>query len=201
MLLISLLELAPGAAARVGWASVLIWAGAGAALFGALHWLVPHVHLFAEHPGGRGRALRAAHLVALGLVLHDVPEGFAMANAFLATPELGVMVALGIAAHNIPEEFVIAAPAVAAKDRRVLFGAALLSALAEPVGAVLGLAAAGGWPLLVPDFMALTAGAMVFISLHELIPLAAVYRRPGAFLRGAVLGVAVYGALLWIVPV
>jgi ZIP family zinc transporter len=201
MLLIAVLELAPGAAASVGWASVLIWGGAGVALFAALHWLIPHAHLFAEHPGGRGRALRAAHLVALGLVLHDLPEGFAMANAYLTTPALGVMVALSIAAHNIPEEFAIAAPAVAAKDRRLLFGAALLSALAEPVGAVLGLVAAGWWPLLAPNFMALAAGAMVFISLHELVPLAAAYGQPGAFVGGAVLSVAVYGMLLWTVPV
>lgn len=50
--------------------------------------------------------------------------------------------------------------------------AALVSALAEPVGAVAGLLAVGFRPGLVPVFMGCAAGAMIFVSVHELIPMA-----------------------------
>jgi ZIP family zinc transporter len=48
--------------------------------------------------------------VALELILHDVPEGFVMAYAYVASPALGVLVALAIALHNLPEEFAMAVP-------------------------------------------------------------------------------------------
>jgi zinc transporter, ZIP family len=80
--------------------------------------------------------IRSAYLVALGLIPHDVPEGFAMANAYVASPALGALVALAIAPHNFPEEFAMAVPAVALRNKRFLFRAALCSALAEPLGAL-----------------------------------------------------------------
>jgi ZIP family zinc transporter len=90
------------------------------------------------------RALvKSVYLVVYGLVLHDVPEGFAMANAYVASPALGLLVALAIALHKLPEEFAMAVPAVMLKSKGFLFGAALLSALAEPLGAIIGLIAVG----------------------------------------------------------
>jgi hypothetical protein len=46
-----------------------------------------------------------------------------------------------IALHNLPEELAMAVPATALRSKRFLMGAAMLSALAEPVGAVIGLLA------------------------------------------------------------
>jgi zinc transporter, ZIP family len=87
--------------------------------------------------------MASAYLVAVGLILHDVPEGFAMANAYIASPSLGVLIGLAIALHNLPKEFAMAVPAVTLRSRRFLFGAALLSTLAEPMGAIIGLVAVG----------------------------------------------------------
>jgi hypothetical protein len=122
--------------------------------------------------------------VVVALVLHDVPEGFAMANAYVVT-RLGILVALAMALHNLPEEFAMAVPAVTLRGRRFLFGAGLLSALAEPVGAIVGLAAMGVAPSLNAAFLAFAAGAMLFVSVHELIPMARRYRHTGLFLAGA----------------
>jgi ZIP family zinc transporter len=35
-----------------------------------------------------------------------------MANAYIASPEVGVLVAPAISLHNLPEEFAMAAPAI-----------------------------------------------------------------------------------------
>jgi ZIP family zinc transporter len=73
--------------------------------------------------------------------------------------------------------------------------AAFLSALAEPLGAVLGLLAVAVDPSLNAYFMAFAAGAMIFVSIHELIPMARRYRRPGWFIAGIALSIIVYRAL------
>lgn len=51
------------------------------------------------------RAVAAGICCPVGLVLRDMPEGLAMANAHAASPALGALVALAIALHNLPEEF------------------------------------------------------------------------------------------------
>lgn len=116
MVLISVFELIPESLSQAGAATSILSASLGAGLILTLHVLIPHVHLSREQVPSV--ELRAAYLVAFGLILHDVPEGFAMANAFLASPSLGVLVAMAIALHNIPEEFAMAIPAVAVKTGR-----------------------------------------------------------------------------------
>jgi ZIP family zinc transporter len=195
MVLISSVELIPEANAAMGAVSTLTSAALGAALLWVMHLVIPHTHLFPE-TGLTNRVLfRSAYLVAFGLVLHDVPEGFAMANAYVAAPALGVLVALAIALHNLPEEFAMAVPVMLLRSRRLLFGAAFVSALAEPLGAVLGLIAVGIAPSLNAHFMAFAAGAMLFVSIHELIPMARRYRHLGPFLGGVGVSMLVYWLL------
>jgi ZIP family zinc transporter len=118
----------------------------------------------------------------------------------LASPSLGLLVAVAIALHNIPEEFAMAVPAVAVKNRALLYKAAYLSGLAEPVGAVLGLVAVHLNPALNPSFMAFAAGAMVMVSIFELVPLARKYGRMGSFALGVAGSVLVYLALHALFP-
>jgi len=192
MLLISTLELIPEANAAMSPVATAGGVSAGAALVWLAHFVIPHTHLVKERGRMDAALIRSAYLVALGLILHDIPEGFAMANAYVASPELGVLVALGIALHNLPEEFVMAVPAVMLKSRSFLFGAALLSALAEPLGAIIGLVAVGIAPGLNAQFLAFAAGAMIFVSVHELIPMAKRYHHGGSFVFGAGLSFLVY---------
>jgi ZIP family zinc transporter len=195
MVLISTLELIPQAIAAVGAGTAIATATFGAALLWVAHLVIPHTHLFAETGLTNRLPIKSAYLVALGLILHDVPEGFAMANAYVAAPALGVLVAASIALHNLPEEFAMAVPAMLLRSRRVLFGAAFLSALAEPLGAILGLAAVGVAPSLNAHFMAFAAGAMLFVSIHELLPMARRYRHFGLFVVGMLLSALVYWLL------
>ncbi|WP_235373005.1 ZIP family metal transporter [Solemya velum gill symbiont] len=148
----------------------------------------------------RPNLLRTAYLVAFGLILHDVPEGFAMANSYIASPSLGILMAIAIAIHNVPEEFAMAVPIVAVKKRRFLYTAAFLSGLAEPVGAIIGLVAVHFHPALNSFFMAFAAGAMIFVSIHELLPMARRYHKIHLFVLGSVISVFVYMLLTAVVP-
>jgi ZIP family zinc transporter len=195
MVLIAALDLVPQAMRAMGPGSSLAGATLGAGLVWVANLVVPHTHLLDE-PGVMNRAfVKSAYLAAFGLILHDVPEGFAMANAYVASPGHGVLVAVAIALHNLPEEFAISVPVVTLRRRGVLFGVAALSALAEPLGAIIGLAAVGFAPALNAHFLAVAAGAMLFVSIHELVPMARRYRHVGLFLGGVGLSVVVYGLL------
>jgi ZIP family zinc transporter len=195
MILISALELVPESVAVMGVGATVTSAALGAALVWVAHVIIPHTHLV-EEKGIEDRAIiKSVYLVVFGLILHDVPEGFAMANSYVASPSVGLLVALAIALHNLPEEFAMSAPAVMLKSKGFLLGAALLSALAEPFGAIIGLIAVGLAPALNAHFMAFAAGVMLFVSIHELIPLARRYRRVQLFLWGMVLSATVYWLL------
>ncbi len=192
MLLISLLELLPESYGTLGAPLTLLGFLLGAGLVGAANLIVPHTHLVAEQGIVDRQLVRSVYMIAFGLILHDIPEGFAMANAYIAAPELGLLVAIAIALHNVPEEFAMAVPALLIRRRRVLYGAALLSALAEPLGAIIGLVAVGIAPALNAHFMAGAAGAMTFVSLHELLPMARRYHNLRMFAVGTLLSAGVY---------
>lgn len=192
MLLISLLELVPESIGIMGTPSTLLGFTMGAGMVWTAHLIVPHTHLVLEKGIADRVLIKSAYLVAFGLILHDVPEGFAMANAYIASPGLGVLVAVAIALHNVPEEFAMAVPAVVIRSRRFLYAAAMLSALAEPLGAVVGLVAVEVAPVLNAHFMAFASGAMTFVSLHELVPMAQRYRNMRMFTAGMLLSALVY---------
>jgi ZIP family zinc transporter len=89
----------------------------------------------------------------------------------------------------------MAVPAMALRSRRFLIGAAMLSALAEPAGALVGLLAVEARPGLNGHFMAFAAGAMLFVSFHELVPMARRYGRIGWFGAGLALSLVVHRLL------
>jgi ZIP family zinc transporter len=196
MILISVLQLVPETSAALGVASTALVTGAGAAALWLANLAIPHSHLVREHGLSDTRVVKSVYLVVIGLVLHDVPEGFAMANAYVASPSLGLFVALAIALHNLPEEFAMAVPAMTLKSRRFLVGAALLSALAEPAGAIIGLIAVTVRPALNACFIGFAAGAMVFVALHELAPMARRYGKLPWFAAGVALSIATHRLLL-----
>lgn len=200
MLLVSFLELLPAAISTSNTRQALLALIAGACCIAFLHWLIPHTHLFKEKGQINARLVRSAYLVALGLILHDIPEGFAMANSFLTSPSLGILVALTIAIHNIPEEFAIAVPAATLHNKQLLYKAAFISGLAEPAGAALGLYAAYLSTALIPFFLSFAAGAMIFVSFHELVPMARRYGFIHIFVLGITASILVHTVLTLLLP-
>lgn len=125
-------------------------------------------------------AAQRAWLMVLALLIHNVPEGLAVGAAYSGaalgvTGEAGVSagasVAVAIGLQNMPEGLIVAmAVRSLGRSSWQAWGAAALSGLAEPLGAILGLAALSSWPALYPIGLALAAGAMIFVVSHEIIP-------------------------------
>lgn len=201
MILISLLELIPESFSVISTFSTLTMVVLGIITLAFLNYIMPHTHFFKEKGLVKSSFTKSAYLIAFGLVLHDFPEGFAMANSYIHSQNLGIFVAVSIALHNIPEEFAIATPMVAAGSKKgTLLKATFVSALAEPLGAMIGLLAVRLFSFLNPYFMSFAAGAMIFISLHELLPLAKKCKRPILFSIGIIFSIFVYLGLNWIFP-
>jgi ZIP family zinc transporter len=171
----------------------------GVSLIAALNFVLPHTHFFKEKGVIDTKLLKSAYLIALGLILHDFPEGFAMANSYIYSPSLGILIALAIAIHNIPEEFAMAIPLISVRKKAALIKAGILSSLAEPLGAVVGLIVVGLIPGFNALFMSFAAGAMIFISIHELLPMAVKYKQTSLFVLGIILSVFVYSGLLLLI--
>lgn len=199
MLLISFFELIPESAGAAGILKTSIAIFLGILLVAALNFIIPHTHLIKEK-GEDIPLLKAAYLVAFGLILHDFPEGFAMANSYIFASPLGLLIAISIAMHNIPEEFAMTIPLVLTEKRGSLIKLALLSALAEPLGASVGLFAVSLAPTLNPLFMAFAAGAMIFVSIHELLPMAKRYKKTNLFIIGIALSIIAYWILHMFLP-
>lgn len=135
------------------------------------------------------RANRVAMLLFFSLLLHNFPEGLAVAASALESDKLGLTVTIGIMIHNIPEGIAIAIPCLKARpDSPFLsFVLASISGLAEPAGAFISLvflrgvehrqvergAAEGseiGGVGSLENVLAFVAGIMITVSCLELFP-------------------------------
>lgn len=58
-------------------------------------------------------------MTALGLILHNFPEGILMGVGFQAGNRLGLKMAIIISIHDIPEGIAVATPLIASNEKRV----------------------------------------------------------------------------------
>lgn len=112
-----------------------VWLGAGAGVLFLLAVRRGLVHA----DSGSTPARRASLLVFAVLLVHSLPEGFAIGTAYASsTAGLGLFVVLAIAIQNIPEGTSIAIPmSIAGYSPSRQLWAAVGSSAPQPVGAVL----------------------------------------------------------------
>ncbi len=114
-------------------------------------------------------------LLLFSITLHNVPEGLAIGVAFgtLAKVNIGaaIAVALGIGLQNFPEGAAVSLPLLKegySKTKAFIYGS--LSAIVEPIFALLGAYLVTKVQLLLPYMLMFAASAMIFVSIAELIP-------------------------------
>jgi ZIP family zinc transporter len=203
MVLVSFVELLAGGIEAVGFGPAHVAFFAGMLGMFLIDFLIPHEYMAERHRtkgSEQGALLKTGILVALGLGIHNFPEGMATFAGALQDLSLGVAIAGAIALHNIPEGLAVSAPVYAATgSRRKAFLLSFLSGVAEPAGAAV--AALFLLPFLndvvLGLMLAAVAGIMVFISLDELVPAARSFGEEHLSIVGVGLGMAVMAASLW----
>lgn len=135
------------------------------------------------------RLVNTGLLLAVGITLHNLPEGIAMGAGYLHNPKFGLFIALAILLHNIPEGIATALPLCkGGMCRWDAFRVAFFSGFAEPVGALLASLFLVNFQQLVPGALAFAGGVMVFITLDELIPTAREFGHEHYVAIGIILG-------------
>ncbi len=165
----------------------------GALVMMGLDLVVPHVEPTAREVNSKNAKMtRSGTLIAIGIALHNLPEGFVVAAGFSYTPTLGLIIAIAILLHNIPEGIATAIPfAEAGTKPSKIAVITLLSGLAEPVGALIGAIALSSIVTmnLIGYSLVFAAGVMTYITADELIPVAHEYGYKHTVSVGLLLGI------------
>lgn len=120
---------------------------------------------------GNARLLRAGVMVAIGIALHNFPEGFAVGAGFEASVSLGTMITAVIVIHDIPEGIAMAVPMRAGGFSKLkAFTLTALSGLPMGLGAFMGAALGEMSRQLVGVCLGFAGGAMLYIVYAELVP-------------------------------
>ncbi len=177
-LLLPAIDLSEGGALPK-WVPPVIGFLLGGVFLRGLDLVLPHLHPGMSKAEGVPTSWRRSVLLVSAITLHNIPEGLAVGVAFGAAaagiPEasLGAAIALavGIGLQNFPEGTAVAMPLRRegmSRGKSFFFGQ--LSAVVEPVAAVIGAAAVLFAQPILPYALAFAAGAMIFVVAEELIP-------------------------------
>lgn len=125
---------------------------------------------------GAGKLDRCSRTLMFSITLHNIPEGLCVGVAFGAAAgksdiAAAWMLALGIGLQNFPEGAAVSLPMLrGGMSRSRAFFMGQLSGFVEVVAGVFGAYAVMHVTWLLPFFMALAAGAMIYAVAGEIFP-------------------------------
>ncbi|KAM3240939.1 hypothetical protein ACQJBY_054152 [Aegilops geniculata] len=221
MLSISFLDLAHNALNSIGFLKANLWFFAGVLFFGFVVKFIPEPTFVPTTDAskkktdddGSGKDMMKKHrrqvlfsgiITAVGISLHNFPEGMAVFLGSVKGLRVGVNLAIAIALHNIPEGVAVALPLYfATKSKWQAFKYATLSGLAEPLGvfSVAVLFPSNLNPEILEGLLASVGGVMAFLTLHELLPLAFDYAGQKQAVKAVFVGMAVMSASLYFLEI
>lgn len=184
-LLAPALEYAEADYGTLAWLPAAIGFLLGGFFIRLIDYVVPHLHLSKPIEEAEGmqprKGLSKSMLLFLAITIHNIPEGLAIGVTFgaLATQVPGVDasimgaigLAIGIGLQNIPEGSSLSLPIRGeGHSRWKAFWYGSMSAVVEPIAAVIGAAFVLSMTAILPYALAFAAGAMIFVVVEELIP-------------------------------
>ncbi len=174
----------------------------GAGFLGLIDKVLPHLHI--GYPQNEAEGIKTSWLrstlLVLAISLHNIPEGLAIGVAFgavaagfpSATLSAAIALTIGIGIQNFPEGFAVSVPLRReGMSRFKSFWYGQLSAIVEPIAAVVGAAAVILAQPILPYALAFAAGAMIFVVVEEVIPESQRNGNTDLATGGAILGFSV----------
>lgn len=117
------------------------------------------------------RLLITGIIIAIGIAMHNFPEGLAIGSGYEVSSKLGLSLAIAICIHDIPEGLSMAIPMKSGglKSWKILiyiFLSGIVTGVGSFVGSVIGTISLN----IISTCLSLAAGAMLFIVSCELMP-------------------------------
>lgn len=119
----------------------------------------------------KNNLFKSGIIIALGIAIHNLPEGLAIGAGFSSSESLGFSLALAIAIHDIPEGISVALPLKSSgfsKTKSIFITA--LSGLTTGLGALIGAIFSQVNSIFIGLSLSFASGAMLYIISCELIP-------------------------------
>jgi ZIP family zinc transporter/zinc and cadmium transporter len=164
MVSVAVTEILPEAIARGGRDAAVVALAGYVAVYLTQHVLTPHFH-FGEETHQVTASVSVSALV--GLMLHTVVDGVAIASAFTVSASVGALVFMAVLLHKFPEGLAISSLFLAAGATRAR---ALYAAAALGGATVFGVLLTDTLPLLNQYGLALSAGVTLYVAASNLVP-------------------------------
>ncbi|WOL17507.1 hypothetical protein Cni_G26300 [Canna indica] len=222
MLSISFFDLAHNALNTLGFFKGNIWFFVGALFFASVINIIPEPSFVSrsEKTDADGAAsgdgstkeisehqhqiLFSGIITAVGISLHNFPEGMAVFLGSIKGLRVGINLALAIALHNIPEGVAVALPVYfATQSKWQAFKLATISGFAEPLGVIFVayLFPRSLNPEILEGLLGSVGGVMAFLTLHEMLPLAFEYAGHKQAVQAVFVGMAFMSASLYFLEI
>ena len=193
MIMISVFDLIPSSIPFIGnnlIKSILIFV-----IFFTLGIILVHIlNKLIEREKGKSNLYRLGILSFIALVLHNFPEGILTFMSTYKDFSLGLSLCLSITLHNIPEGISIAVPMYySTSNKWEAFKITLLSALAEPLGAIVAFCVLKNHITneMISVVLILVAGIMISLSINKMLPEARGYQKKKPLYYGFILGIII----------
>ncbi|THU72510.1 hypothetical protein C4D60_Mb04t12900 [Musa balbisiana] len=217
MLSISFFDLAHNALNTLGFLKGNVWFFVGALFFASIVNFIPEPSFVSrneekEDDGSTKDMIRkhqhqilfSGIITAVGISLHNFPEGMAVFLGSMKGLRVGINLALAIALHNIPEGVAVALPVYfATQSKWQAFKLATLSGFAEPLGVIFVayLFPSSLSPEILEGLLGSVGGVMAFLTLHEMLPLAFEYAGHKQAVQAVFVGMALMSASLYFLEI
>ncbi|MEM4656002.1 MAG: ZIP family metal transporter [Acidilobaceae archaeon] len=144
----------------------------GALALAFINELIPHEHIFKGFEGPIGfKKIKTAWLVALAIILHNLPEGYSIGVASAYQTIDGLKVGLAISIQDVPEGLAVALPVLAITGSKPLaLIIAFFSGLSELITAIAAVTIFGEYENILYLGLSSAAGAMIYVVSHEALP-------------------------------
>ena len=146
------------------------------------------------------KILRIGVIIMISIGIHNLPEGLAIGSGLAEPGGYGIGFGMLILIHNIPEGMAMAIPMHMGNMKPAKgIALAMLAGIPTAIGAGIGVALGNVSENLIGICMAFAAGAMLFVSVKELIP-ESVQLHKNLFTAGAIaVGILVGMAMVYVI--
>lgn len=147
---------------------------------------------FSTNENSNAHLIKSGVVLALGIALHNIPEGLAIGVGYIADEKMGIAIALTMLIQNIPEGMSMAAPLyVGGMRKRRIIGITALSGVPMGIGVLIAALFTNISPALLSFGLGFASGAMLYIVFDDMVPSAKSLGKGAGPVLGSIIGILI----------